>query len=190
MSRTVFIAGALMLASPMAMAHPAYGSGIGAGLLHALTGIDHMIAMLAIGLWSANMTSANRQRLITGLPLVLAAGFALGALTGLGNLVATADQAIALSLVLLGGLIATHKLGLGQIPALLLAASFVTVHGIAHTEAQMGHAVGFVVGLMVTSTLLVALGANIGQWLKAEAKPAMTALGLLVSVSGLVLIRG
>jgi len=190
MSRKLIMSIVLLLASPAVFAHTGdhSGSGIGAGLVHALTGIDHMIAMLAIGLWSAYMSAAKRQQLVTGLPLVLAAGFVLGAVTGLGSMIATADIAIALSLVLLGGLIAVRKLGLGEIPALLMAAVFVMIHGVAHTEALSGNAVGFVVGLMVTSTLLVAFGATLGQWLKREASIAMSGLGVLVSLSGLVLV--
>ncbi|WP_221797694.1 HupE/UreJ family protein [Oceanobacter mangrovi] len=188
MSRTLVLASAMLLASPAVMAHPADGSGFSAGLIHAFTGFDHMLSMLAIGLWSAGLMKRSRQLILWGLPMVLAAGFAIGSLIGVEQVIATADMSIALSLVLLGGLIATRVSGLlNNSQALLLALAFVIFHGVAHTEAQTGHALAFLAGLMLTSIALSQLGNLIGQQLAQRSPRLLAVAGSVISLCGLSL---
>ena len=49
----------LILTPSVALAHPGHGIGFLAGLEHPLTGMDHLLAMLAIGLWAAARSKLN-----------------------------------------------------------------------------------------------------------------------------------
>ena len=46
----------LLLASGTALAHPGHDGGLAAGLAHPFTGLDHLLAMVAVGLWAAQQT--------------------------------------------------------------------------------------------------------------------------------------
>jgi urease accessory protein len=113
---------------PDAGAH--HGSSFVAGLLHPLTGVDHLVAMLAIGVLGAFM--ARRWWL---LPSVFCAVLLAGSLIGPSGLSASVvEPAIALSVLALGLLIAMRKpLPVGVMVPLVSAFAF--VHGVAHGEA-------------------------------------------------------
>jgi urease accessory protein len=113
---------------PDASAH--HGAAFIEGLLHPLTGVDHLVAMLAIGVLSAFMV-----RHWWLLPSVFCAVLFAGSLAGLSGLSAlVVEPAIALSVLALGLLIAMRKsLRVGVIVPLVSAFAF--VHGVAHGEA-------------------------------------------------------
>ena len=52
---------ALLLTPPLAFAHPGHGdNGLMAGICHPISGLDHLLAMLAVGLWAAQQQGAAR----------------------------------------------------------------------------------------------------------------------------------
>lgn len=64
--RRIAAAACMLLASSVALAHPGHvtvssGSMLAVGLLHPLTGIDHLLAMLAVGLWAATSPISRRM---------------------------------------------------------------------------------------------------------------------------------
>ncbi|MBC2665176.1 HupE/UreJ family protein [Novosphingobium flavum] len=152
------IALAAFLALPgTAMAHPGHGSGGGLaeGLLHPLTGADHIAALLIAGLWAG----ALGARFARVLPLVLTgamlAGFAMADMV-------TAPLAEGLIAVTLAALAAAFALRLR--PPLTLAAGLAGLAGLAHgfahgIEAPDGAAgTGFVIGFLVSAAALQGLG--------------------------------
>lgn len=173
--------------------HPAVGSaepGLLAGFAHPL-GLDHLLAMVAVGLWSAIALPAGRR--LQGPAAFLAAmvgGALLGRVLGAPALV---EPALALSVVALALLIALpHRLPAGAGLALALAAG--GLHGVAHgaeLPAQGGFA-AYAFGFVATTALLHAAGLGLGQQLRTLPQRlagwSTRALALGMSVAGLVLL--
>src|SRR6266511_5794642 len=106
---------------------PAHGF-VGSGWLHPLTGMDHMLAMLAVGAWSAQLG----KRAVFSVPAAFVAAMLLGGMLGFEHLALPGSElGIALSVVLLGSAIA-----LGHRTSLLLAALGVGLFGICHGYAH------------------------------------------------------
>jgi urease accessory protein len=191
MSRPMLLATALLLASPVALAHPADEAGLGAGLIHALTGFDHMLAMLSLGIWSACLPQASRISMGLGMPLVLISALLAGIALHPDH-VALADMGIACSLVLTGILMASTtrihgQRMFGQATTLGLATLFVALHGFAHTEALSGSVPGFAAGLVITSTLLMQIGRISGGWMLRQRPQWLMMAAALVSSAGVTL---
>lgn len=119
----------LALLGTPAIAHDgAHATGLLSGLLHPLAGADHLLAMVAVGLWAAAQKPAARRWLPALFPLVML----LGALAATGGVVlAGMEGLIALSVVTLGILTVCSV----RMPAWaggLLLALFALAHGQAH----------------------------------------------------------
>lgn len=135
-------------------------SGFASGFLHPLTGIDHLLAMLAVGMWGAQLGMPALWVLPVAFPLVMALGGAVGIA---GVPLPAAEPAIVASVVLLGGAIA-----IGRPPPLALAAAlvafFAIFHGYAHgrelpAEASaLGYSAGFVLATGGIHLLGIAIG--------------------------------
>jgi len=141
----------LAVALPAA-AHPGHGAtGFLAGFAHPFTGLDHLLALLAVGMASRQQAHGHR------LPPLFLAMAALGALVAaIGIPDAALELSIAATVVLLGGLVAS---GLRLAPALAtgLVAGCAFVHGVAHGRELAGAAGGL--GLLLASGVLMGVGA-------------------------------
>ena len=134
--------------------------GFMAGLLHPFTGIDHLAAMLAVGVWSALAV-----RPVWVAPLAFVALLGAGALGGLaGVAVPGVEPMIAASLLVTGLLIATRA----QWPvraAALVAGLFAFFHGAAHGMELSGVGVAqALAGMLVGSAALHLTGIGLGRW--------------------------
>ena len=158
---SLFLFPILFLASAsVALAHPGHGpaDGIGSGFAHPLSGWDHVLAMLAVGIWAAQLRA---PRLIpAAFLLLLAAGAAGGHLLGA---IPGVDQAIAASVLVLGLLLARAvKLPLGI--AATITGFFAVFHGLVHgaempaTAGGLAYGAGFVAATALLLTAGVALG--------------------------------
>src|SRR5215467_4538503 len=74
------IAGVLLAQPALAHEQVGVGGGLASGLLHPLTGIDHLIAMVAVGVWGAQLGAPAIWVLPITFPLVMAFGGVLGVL--------------------------------------------------------------------------------------------------------------
>jgi urease accessory protein len=144
-------------ASP-AFAHVGHGEGFPAGFIHPMTGMDHVLAMLAVGLWAA--MRGGRAILLWPLAFVLAmlGGFALAQA---GFVIPRLEPMILSSVIALGAVIA-----LGLNAPLLLGGGAVALAGLAHgfahgTEVQ-GALLPFAGGFAVSTLLLHAGGLGVG----------------------------
>ena len=154
--------------------------GFMAGLLHPFTGIDHLAAMLAVGVWSALAV-----RPVWVAPLAFVALLGAGALGGLaGVAVPGVEPMIAASLLVTGLLIATRA----QWPvwaAALVAGLFAFFHGAAHGMELSGAGVAqALAGMLIGSAALHLAGIGLGRqvfgphrWLSAMAGGAVALLG-------------
>ncbi|WP_256677026.1 HupE/UreJ family protein, partial [Pseudomonas sp. PICF6] len=91
---------ALLLTPALAFAHPGHGdNGLMAGLGHPIGGLDHLLAMLAVGLWAAQQQGAARW----ALPCTFVVSMLIGGLLGFEGLDLPAlESGIAASVLALG----------------------------------------------------------------------------------------
>ena len=160
--RPLALLAAFALATPLAQAHEGAGlaGGFMSGFAHPLLGWDHVVAMLAVGLWGAFLGAPALWLLPVVFPLVMAAGGALGVL---GVPLPAVEVGIAVSAIALGGVVA----GALRPPlwvAALLVALFAVFHGHAHgTElpqaaSPLAYSLGFVVATGALHLAGIALG--------------------------------
>lgn len=160
-----------MIAIPMALvalpalAHPGHGpeSGLMAGLLHPMSGIDHLLALLAVGLWSRQ----QRQGMVLA-PTFLVM-MALGAASSGGVHLPALELSIAATVILLGALAACAPRLQKRLPpqvAVLTVGACAFVHGLAHGNELAGMASG--AGFILASLGLMLVGAlpteRLGRW--------------------------
>ncbi len=153
----------LVLISSAANAHPfhAVSGGAAAGFLHPFSGFDHLLAMVAVGLWAAQL--GGRARWIVPGAFVLA--MLAGGAAGFAGLVPPfAEQMIAASGLVFGLLIVTRT---RLSPALggALVGAFALFHGAAHAaELPAGaSALAYVAGFCAATALLHAAGICAGS---------------------------
>jgi urease accessory protein len=174
---------ALALLSASAFAHVGADSGAHhdflAGFTHPLTGLDHLAAMLAVGMWSA-VTSKR----VWAAPLSFAALLLLGALAAkAGVALPGVEPMIAASLLVLGLLLATRQ-HLPAAASALLVGGFALFHGAAHGHELTGTAA--LVG-MVASTLLIHLaGLGLGRAMQHRSAALPRWTGSAIALVGLV----
>src|SRR5215467_1697082 len=154
---------ALLLASRSAVAHIVDGSASGGfvgGFAHPLFGLDHVVAMVAVGLWGAFLGPPAIWLLPITFPMVMAMG---GAIAILGIPVPGVEIGIAVSAIVLGGMIALAARP-PLMGAALIVAAFAIFHGHAHgAELPPGtDAVSFSVGFVMATGLLHLTGIAFG----------------------------
>jgi len=177
---------ALILWPLAALAHVEGGAAGGflSGFSHPVSGLDHVLAMIAVGLWGAQLGAPAIWLLPVAFPLMMAFGGLLG-LTGVE--LPAVELGIALSAVILGALI----LGAIRVPiaaALFIVGFFAVFHGHAHgTEMTAGQsAILYSIGFVIATGLLHALGIAIGlieRW--QVGRVALRGAGSVVMAGGL-----
>jgi len=149
------------LPSP-AMAHDGTGlaGGFAAGFSHPLSGFDHMLAMVAVGIWGAFLG----RPLIYALPMLFPSAMALGGGLGMvGVPVPPVELGIAISVVVLGAMI-LFALRLPVAAACAIVAVFALFHGYAHgmelpsAADPIGYSAGFVLCTGILHLAGIALG--------------------------------
>jgi urease accessory protein len=179
------VAMAALLVTQPAFAHEQAGmsGGLVSGLLHPLTGIDHLIAMVAVGIWGAQLGPPAIWVLPVTFPLVMAFGGVLGILH---IALPMPELAIALSAVILGAAVAM-RLRLPFAAAAVVVAVFAIFHGHAHGAELPGSAdpLAYGVGFVVATGLLHLCGIAIGtltRWPAGER--LIQGLGVVIALLG------
>jgi urease accessory protein len=155
--------------SSAASAHVGFGPhthlGLGAGLAHPFTGLDHMLAMVAVGLWASQLG----RRAMWLLPLTFPAVMAVGAALGLGGLVVPwVETGVASSVLVLGVVIALTLRPSLPISVAVIAA-FALLHGYAHgmelpaNASALTFGAGFVVSTLTLHLIGIGLGLLAGR---------------------------
>ncbi|ANM14712.1 MULTISPECIES: HupE/UreJ family protein [unclassified Rhizobium] len=164
---TGLVVTALLLSAGVAEAHVGTGgaSGLAVGFLHPITGLDHVVAMIAVGLWGAQLGKPAIWLLPITFPLVMAFGGFLGLL---GVSLSGVEIGIALSGILLGAAVLA-EIRPPLVAAAILVGVFAIFHGYAHgAELPPGeNALFFSLGFVIATGLLHATGIVIGllyQW--------------------------
>ena len=133
------------------------------GLMHPLLGLDHLAAMLAVGIWSALAARSAGPELLWG-PLGFANALLLGAVIGMqGVALPAVEPMIAASLLVMGLLVASRLRLPGGLAAALVG-SFAVFHGLAHGQELAGSSSGFeaMAGMLSATLVLHATGIAVG----------------------------
>lgn len=182
------LASMLLAAATASQAHTGHGAhGLAEGLAHPFLGLDHLLAMVAVGLWSVMALPVGRRLLGPG---VFLAALLLGALLAWGGLAVPAvESSVAASVVLLGVMLFAGR----RLPAslgLALIGAAALLHGYAHgSELAVGaSAAAYAAGFMVASMLLHGVGLAAGVGL--QRLPAWTArlAATVVGGAGVVML--
>ncbi len=184
----------LALLPVVASAHPGHDGGhdlhwdFAGGFTHPLFGLDHLLAMIAVGVWAAQL--GGRARWL--LPATFVGVMTLGAVLGTqGVALAAVEPMIAGSLLVFGLMIVLAKrlplsVGLG------FTALFAAFHGFAHGAELPAGSNGFSYGLgfVAATLLLLGLGLALGQlttrrpvWLSRSAGAGVAAVGAVMLVA-------
>lgn len=178
--------------SGQAMAHTGvdahHGASFLAGLVHPLMGVDHLAAMLAVGLWSALVAPRDGLHKFWG-PLAFSNVLLVGALLAMNGVTLGAATAIepmvAVSVLVMGLLVATRSpLGIALTAA--VAGGFALFHGLAHGQelANQPQAFECLAGMLCSTVALHAIGLALGSALRQHPLWLSRAVGVAVAALG------
>lgn len=187
MHKLALMIGAALLASP-ALAHTgvAHTSGLAAGFTHPLLGADHLLAMLAVGLWSGFALPTRVWRGAAAFMLAMATGAAFGFA---GGVLPAAEAGIAASVVAFGLLaLAARPTQRRAVTAATLAviALFASFHGYAHAAEASGAALPYAAGFLTATGALHLVGIALARTI-ASRLALQRAMGGAIVASGLLL---
>jgi len=167
------------------------------GFTHPVLGVDHLTAMVAVGVVSARLGGWA----LFGIPSVFVMAMAVGGTFGLnGWVLLNAEVWIAVSLVLLGAVVAVDPARRSAMPvfAAAMAVAFVAVFGGAHGNAHgleipttarpLSFAVGFLIGTALLHLVGLAFGKLPGRW-PWIATPVRIAGAFAMALGGGMLMR-
>ena len=159
------------------------------GLAHPF-GLDHLLAMLAVGIWSVAALPARQawQGPATFL-LALVASAMLGTS---GVTLPYLEHAIALSVVLFGAMLIVAAKPLPTSMGLTLIAAAASLHGLAHgAETPDAGFAGYAAGFLLTTAVLhlggVGVGVAVRRWLAERSTVVLGSLGTLLGFAGVYL---
>jgi len=149
---------ALLATALPAAAHPGHGpmSGFAAGIQHPLSGMDHLLAMIAVGLW-AGLCGSRREWLW---PATFVFSMVAGGVIGMYAMITIPVEPVILASVMVLGLATALSLRAPLVPGGMLIAVFGMAHGYAHcTEIpQTAQALDFGAGFTLMTAALHAMG--------------------------------
>jgi urease accessory protein len=181
----------LLFVPGLVFAHAPEGAGGGflTGFLHPIMGFDHLVAMVAVGLWGAFLG----DRALWILPIVFPSIMAVGAALGIVGLeIPLVEFVIALSGVVLGALIALRFKAPLAI-AMVLVGIFAIFHGYAHGTEMPGQisAITYGAGFVIGTGLLHLAGITIGFATRLpRGELLVRGCGGVISVIGLTYLVG
>ena len=173
-----------------AQAHTGHGtSSLMEGLVHPF-GPDHLLAMVAVGIWSVSALPPGKawQGPATFL-LALVASATLGML---GVSVPYLEHGVSLSVVLFGAMLVLARRPMPPAIGLGLIAAAASLHGLAHgSETSASGFAGYAVGFLLTTAALhvggVGIGLAIQRWLAGRSGIALGGLGAALGAAGVYL---
>ena len=180
----------LMGLAGAAQAHTGHGThSLMEGLAHPF-GLDHLLAMLAVGVWS--VSALPQSKAWWGPATFLLALVASAALGAAGVTVPYLEQAIALSVVLFGAVLVLANRAMPVALGLGLVAAASALHGLAHgAETPATGFAGYAAGFMLTTAVLHIVGVGVGlaiqRWLGQRRGAVLGGLGAALAAAGVVL---
>lgn len=193
MKKLALTAALSLLAGP-ALAHTGHGDAQGLlhGVLHPLTGADHLLAMLAVGLWSGFVMPT---RFWAGAATFLAAMAAGAGLSWAGVVIPAVETMILGSVVVFGMLVLAARPGQ---PRWMTAASlgaigfFASAHGFAHASEATGSIATYLAGFLASTLALHLAGIGLARSVadRSFARLAQGAIGFGIAAGGVLMMAG
>ena len=165
----------------------AHGAGFADGIAHPFSGLDHILAMVAVGLWASQLERPAYWVLPLTFPMVMALGAVMGA-SGLP--LPWAEGGIAGSVLIPGAVIA-FALRPSIAVSVALIAVFALLHGYSHgvelpqSASALAYGAGFVAATLVLHAIGLALGALASR---PAGRLATRTAGAAIAAAGVVLL--
>ncbi|WP_019864726.1 HupE/UreJ family protein [Methylovulum miyakonense] len=179
-----------MLATLPAYAHTGIGAvhGLLDGVVHPLIGIDHLLVMLAVGLWAA--MRGGKSLWLLPLAFVTAMGVGAG-LSMLGITINAAETWVAAS-VIAAGVLVWRNTRMSSVLAVALVSVFALAHGYVHALelTDSADALAYSAGFLLTTAALHGLGLAVGLLAAARLRMLGDVLGLVCALVGVGLLAG
>jgi len=183
-----------VLVPTAAFAHPGHGPEVGliAGFLHPMSGIDHILCMVAVGVFAAVLVGRALWLVPLSFVGMMAVGFLLGAN---GITLPFVELAIGLSSVVIGAVAAWGK-PMPVSAAMALVGAFAVFHGHAHGAEMPASAGGleFAVGFMAATALLhltgIAGAVGVSKLAGRYGRPLARIAGVAFAVGGIGVLAG
>jgi len=176
-----------LLIGTTAQAHilPGDVRGFSSGFSHPLHGLDHLLAMIAVGLWAAQLGGRARWAVPASFVAVMAVGGALGMA---GVHVPYMEMGIVASVMAMGLLIALSA-KLPTPAGMAVVGVFALFHGLSHGAEMPVNAVGFAygAGFVLATSLLHACGVALGSMLRPVRLPVVRWAGAAIALAGVAL---
>jgi urease accessory protein len=178
---------ALLAATP-ALAHTGidHVHSMASGFAHPFTGLDHLFAMVAVGLWAG----INGGRVVWAWPLAFVALMIVGAAVGAAHIAIPFVETGILASVIVLGIAVTASLRAPALLGAIVIGAFALLHGHAHgAELPAGASVaGYMTGFVLATALLHSIGATAAVYAgQGTGRVAIRAVGAVVAVAGLAL---
>jgi urease accessory protein len=171
----------LILTPVMAMAHPGHDAGFVGGVTHPIGGADHVLAMVAVGLWAA----LTGGRALWAMPMAFVAAMVAGGMLGAQGLPFPAVEPMILASIIVLGVAAACALRLPLAVAIAGIAVFGLAHGHAH-GAEGGGSGAFLAGFTLATAALHAAGLVLGLALLRFGQSRLArGVGVAVALGGL-----
>jgi urease accessory protein len=194
MSRLALSLVAMLIATTTAHAHTGVGDthGLVHGFAHPMGGIDHVLVMVAVGLFAAQLGG----RALWLVPLSFVAMMAIGGGFGMaGVALPVAELGIVLSVVVLGVAVAA-RLHVPTVVAMMLVGFFALFHGHAHgaempsAASALVYGIGFVLGTASLHAAGIGLGLAAGKAGEVFGNRILKAAGSAMALAGVAILAG
>ncbi|MBO9353752.1 protein hupE [Bordetella petrii] len=174
--------------SPVAHEHSSFA----AGFAHPLMGLDHILAMVAIGVWAAMLGG----RALIAVPAAFVSVMVLGFVAALAGMPLPFVEPVILASVVVLGLAIAFALPVSPLLGALIAGFFAFFHGHAHggeigSAALLTYGAGFVLATILLHALGIGLGVGTGRLMTGPAgRWSMRIAGGATALGGLLMMAG
>lgn len=194
MKRTVIVAGALSLIASPAFAHldPIQHGSFAAGFTHPISGVDHILVMVLVGMWAAMLGG----RAVLAVPAAFVGVMMLGFVAALAGMPVPFVEPVILASIVALGLLVALALPVSAASGAIIVGFFAFFHGHAHggeigSAAILSYGVGFMLATALLHAIGIGIGLAAGQLLSGKkGQIALRLAGGATAIGGLVMIAG
>jgi urease accessory protein len=194
MKKIAVLTAALTLMASPAFAHlnPAEHGSFAAGFTHPLTGADHILVMVAVGLWATMLGG----RALFAVPAAFVGVMVLGFIAALVGLPVPFVEPMILSSVVALGLLVALALPMPTVTGAIIVGFFAFFHGHAHggeigSAAFLSYGAGFALATALLHAAGIGIGLSAGRFLSgSKGRFALRLAGGATALGGLLMIAG
>jgi urease accessory protein len=151
--------------SSVAEAHTGFAAnGFAHGFMHPISGLDHILAMIAVGLWAAQLASSGSKRAVWMIPLSFVSMMVVGGILGISGIELPFVEQVILASVLVLGAFVLAGVRLPITASAAIVGLFALFHGHAHgaempaTSSGLTYALGFALATALLHASGIAFG--------------------------------